>query len=61
MEKEKFEQMLKEYLKSNAKIELVIDEDKKGMYDNSTSFTFKVQLIIDEDVILDTQDTLYLG
>ena len=28
MEKEKFEQMLKEYLKSNAKIELVIDEDK---------------------------------
>ena len=60
MEKELFEKMLKDYLKDCAKLTLSIDADKKSMYDNSVSYTLKVQLKLGDEVILSDVDTLYL-
>lgn len=53
--------MLKEFLKENAKLKLYINEDCKGMYDKSVSYTFEVELEIDGETITPTEDTLYLG
>ena len=60
MEKELFEKMLKDYLKDCARLTLSVDEDKKSMYDNSVSYTLKVQLKLGDEVILSDVDTLYL-
>ena len=60
MDKDLFKQMLKEFLKDNAKLKLSIDEDSKGMYDMSTTYTFEVELEIDGETITSTKDTLYL-
>ena len=61
MDKKLFSEMLKEFLKENAKLKLFINEDSKGMYDNSVSYTFEVELEIDGETITSTKDTLYLG
>ncbi len=61
MDKKLFSEMLKEFLKENAKLKLYINEDCKGMYDNSVSYTFEVELEIDGETITSTKDTLYLG
>jgi hypothetical protein len=61
MDKKLFSEMLKEFLKENAKLKLYINEDRKGMYDNSVSYTFEVELEIDGETITSTKDTLYLG
>lgn len=61
MDKKLFSEMLKEFLKENAKLKLYINEDYKGMYDNSVSYTFEVELEIDGETITSTKDTLYLG
>lgn len=61
MDKKLFSEMLKEFLKENAKLKLYINEDYKGMYDNSVSYTFEIELEIDGETITSTKDTLYLG
>lgn len=61
MDKKLFSEMLKEFLKENAKLKLYINEDRKGMYDKSVSYTFEVELEIDGETITSTEDTLYLG
>ncbi len=60
MDKELFREILKEFLKENSKLKLSIDEEHKGMYDMSTSYTFEIELEIDGEIITSTKDTLYL-